>query len=207
MLMMRIGSIRLPTRVIVTAVALAGLQPVTRAQSAPPQVSLELDRAQSKINWTLSATFHTVHGTFDLANGNVHFDPSTGKVEGEIIADARSGQSGDSGRDKNMHEKVIESGKFPMVTFRPDRVVGNIALQGGSTVQIHGVFDIHGVKRELTVPADINFSGDRWTAKSVFEIPYVQWGMKNPSNFFLHVGDTVKIELELTGRATLPRAN
>jgi hypothetical protein len=31
--------------------------------------------------------------------------------------------------------------------------------------------------------------------------------MKNPSNFFLHVGDTVKIELELTGRAVFPRTN
>ena len=205
--MMRIGFVGLSNRVIVFAVALACIRPAAMAQSAPSQVSLELDAAQSKLNWTLSATFHTVRGTFAFTTGSVHFDPSTGKVEGEITADARSGQSGDSGRDKNMHEKVIESGKYPTVTFSPDRVAGKISLQGGSTVQIHGVFEIHGVKRELTVPADVNFSGDRWTAKSVFEIPYVQWGMKNPSNFFLHVGDTVKLELELTGRATLPRAN
>jgi polyisoprenoid-binding protein YceI len=207
MVMMRIGSIRLPTWVIVIAVALAWLQPVTWAQSAHPQVSLELDPAQSKINWTLSATFHTVHGTFALTKGNLQFDPGTGKVDGEITADARSGQSGDSGRDKNMHEKVIESGKYPTVTFSLDRVEGKIALQGDSKVQIHGIFEIHGAKHELTVPADVSFSGDRWAAKSEFEIPYVQWGMKNPSNFFLHVGDTVKIELDLTGRANLPHTN
>ena len=177
---------------------------MAKAQSAPSHVSLELDSAQSKINWTLSATFHTVHGTFALSKGSVQFDPSSGKVDGEITADARSGQSGDSGRDKNMHEKVIESAKFPTVVFSPDRADGKIALQGESKVQIHGVFEIHGAKHELTVPAEVNFSGDRWTAKSVFEIPYVQWGMKNPSNFFLHVPDTVKIELELTGRAILP---
>lgn len=207
MLMMRIGSMRLPYWVIVIAVALAWFQPVTWAQSAPPQVSLELDPAQSKINWTLSATFHTVHGTFALTKGSVEFDPVTGKVGGDITADARSGQSGDSGRDKNMHEKVIESAKFPTVVFSPDRVEGKIALQGGSKVQIHGIFEIHGAKHQLAVPADVSFSGDRWTAKSVFEIPYVQWGMKNPSNFFLHVGDTVEMELELTGRAILPRTN
>jgi len=207
MLMMRIGSIRLPTRVIVIAVALAWFQPVTWAQSAPSHVSLELDPGQSKINWTLTATFHTVHGTFALTKGSVQFDPSSGKVDGEITADARSGQSGDSGRDKNMHEKVIESGKYPAITFSPDRVDGKIALQGESKVQLHGIFEIHGTKHELAVPAEVNFCGDRWTAKSEFEIPYVQWVMKNPSNFFLHVGDTVKIELELTGRAVLPRTN
>ncbi|MGA8073805.1 MAG: YceI family protein [Candidatus Acidiferrales bacterium] len=205
--MMRIGAYRLPIRAIAIAVVVIWFQPVTRAQSAASQVSLELDPAQSKINWTLSATFHTVHGTFALTKGSVQFDPSSGKVDGEISADARSGQSGDSGRDKNMHEKVIESGKYPTVAFSPDRVDGKIALQGGSKVQIHGIFEIHGAKHELTVPAEVNFSGDRWTAKSEFEIPYVQWRMKNPSNFFLHVGDTVSIDLELTGRAILPRTN
>jgi len=142
-----------------------------------------------------------------LTKGSVQFDPSSGKVDGEITADARSGQSGDSGRDKNMHEKVIESGKYPAITFSPDRVDGKIALQGESKVQLHGIFEIHGTKHELAVPAEVNFCGDRWTAKSEFEIPYVQWVMKNPSNFFLHVGDTVKIELELTGRAVFPRTN
>ena len=207
MFMMRIGSYRLAARAILIAVALAWFLPVARVQSSPPQVSLELDPVQSKINWTLSATFHTVHGTFALTKGSVQFEPSSGKVDGEITADARSGQSGDPGRDKNMHEKVIESGKFPTVTFSPDRVDGKIALQGESKVQIHGIFGIHGANHELTVPAEVNFSGDRWTAKSEFEIPYVQWGMKNPSNFFLHVGDTVKIELELTGHAVLPTTN
>jgi polyisoprenoid-binding protein YceI len=207
MRMTRLRANRSAIPLIIIAVVLACVQPVTRAQSAPSQVSLELDPAQSKINWTLSATFHTVHGTFALTKGTVEFDPVTGKVGGDITADARSGQSGDSGRDKNMHEKVIESAKFPTVVFSPDRVEGKIALQGGSNVQIHGIFEIHGARHELAVPANVSFSGDRWTAKSVFEIPYVQWGMKNPSNFFLHVGDTVEMELALTGRAILPRTN
>jgi polyisoprenoid-binding protein YceI len=170
-----------------------------RGQRANSPISLDLDPAQSKINWTLSATFHTVHGTFACSKGSIQFDPSTGKVAGQIVADSRSGESGDADRDKNMHQKVLESEKYPTVIFMPDRVDGAVDLHGDSKVQVHGSFEIHGVKRELTVPADVNFSGDRWTAKSSFEIPYVQWGMKNPSNFFLHVGETVKIDMELAG--------
>ena len=180
---------------------------VAHAQTAAPHVSLEIEPSQSKISWKLSATAHTVHGTFGLTKGRIEFDPAGGKAGGEIVADARSGESGDPGRDKNMHEKVLESAKYPMVTFSPDRVDGKVAVQGGSKVQIHGTFDIHGVKHELTVPADVNFAGDRWTAKSTFDVPYVQWGMKDPSNFFLRVGATVSVELDLAGRVIPPHTN
>jgi hypothetical protein len=31
-------------------------------------------------------------------------------------------------------------------------------------------------------------------------VPFVDWGLKNPSNFFLKVNHAVEIELELKGR-------
>ena len=199
--------LRLTTCLLVLGVAWGWSFPPIRAQNAAAPVSLELDPSQSKINWELSATFHTVHGTFACSKGTIQFDPGSGKASGEIVADARSGESGDPGRDKNMHQKVLESGKYPEVKFLPDRVDGKMALQGASKIQIHGVFDIHGAKHEFTVPAEVNFSGERWTAKAVFDLPYVQWGMKDPSNMFLHVGPAVNVELELAGRAVLPHTN
>jgi len=193
---------------LLAAVAAFPCWPIaTLAQSAASHVTLELDPSQSKINWTLSATFHTVHGTFALTKGNIQFDPASGKAGGEIIADARSGESGDAGRDKNMHAKVLESAKYPVVTFSPDRVDGKVSLQGASKVKIRGIFELHGAKHELTVPAEVNFSEDRWVAKAAFDIPYVQWGMKDPSSFMLRVGATVDVELELAGRAVFPHAN
>ena len=190
------------------AVAVFGLFPRSiHGQHAGSAISLELDPTQSKINWTLSATFHTVHGTFACSKGSIQFDPGTGKAGGQVVADARSGESGDPDRDKNMHQKVLESEKYPAVIFTPDKVDGAVDVHRDSKVQIHGTFDIHGAKRDLTVPAEVNFSGEHWTAKSSFDIPYVQWGMKNPSNFFLHVGETVKIDLDLAGRAAFSSAN
>src|SRR5580700_2040379 len=198
---------RLTTCLLGPGLALVCSLSAMRAQSAAPLVSLELDPAQSKINWTLSATFHTVHGTFACTKGAIQFDPATGKASGEIVANARSGESGDPGRDKNMHQKVFESEKYQEVRFVPDRVDGKVALQGASKVQVHGTFEIHGAKHELTVPAEVNFSAERWTAKAAFDVPYVQWGMKDPSNMFLHVGPAVNVELELAGHAVLPHTN
>ena len=203
----RASAIRLIIFLLASGAAFARWPIATAAQSAASQVALEVDPAQSKINWTLSATFHTVHGTFAGTKGSIQFDPAGGKASGEIIADSRTGESGDAGRDKNMHAKVLESAKYPVVTFVPDRVDGKVPLQGASKVQIHGIFEIHGAKHELTVPTEVNFSGNRWTAKAAFDVPYVQWGMKDPSSVFLRVGAAVNVELELSGRAMFPHAN
>jgi polyisoprenoid-binding protein YceI len=69
-------------------------------------------------------------------------------------------------------------------------------------VMVHGIFSIHGTDREITVPAEVEMNGDRWTANVHFTIPYTKWGMKNPSTLFLRVSDTVSIDLAAAGSVT-----
>ena len=42
-------------------------------------------------------------------------------------------------------------------------------------------------------------SGDRWKGTGKFEVPYVMWGIKDPSNFFLKVKHVVNVDLEMAG--------
>ena len=50
-------------------------------------------------------------------------------------------------RDRKMHKEVLESERYPEISFRPDRVEGPVASQGKSSVKVHGMFRIHGVDR------------------------------------------------------------
>ena len=131
-------------------------------------------------------------------------EPATGKISGEIVVDAQSGESGSGMRDRKMHKEVLESSRYPEIIFRPDRIDGAVASQGKSAVKVHGTFGIHGVEHEITVPADVEMSTDHWTATVHFAVPYAKWGMKNPSTLFLRVSDSAEIELVAAGGLVKP---
>jgi polyisoprenoid-binding protein YceI len=173
-----------------------------RILSAAQQIQVRLDPAQSKIEWTLGATMHTVHGTFKLKSGVVKFDPKSGDAAGEIVVDAASGESGNHDRDADMHNKVLESARYSEIIFVPRRVVGSLAEQGKSNLQVQGVFKIHGAEHEFTLPITIEKTGDALTASSSFVVPYQDWGMKNPSKMFLHVDSKVDVSISAVGTAT-----
>lgn len=187
---------------IITVLALSALSAMPR-HAAPPSPSgelvLGLDPAQSKVHWTLDSTLHTVHGTFALKNGSLRLDPATGKASGQIVVDAQSGNSGNGSRDKKMHKEVLESDRYTEVIFRPDRIEGKIAQQGISAVKVHGIFVLHGGEHELTVPVQAELAADHWTGSAKFSVPFIDWGMKNPSNFLLKVNHAVDIDFELKG--------
>ena len=164
--------------------------------------AFDLDPAKTEINFTLHDVLHTVHGTFKLKRGAIHFDPATGKAGGEIVIDVSSGASGSGSRDKRMHKEILESVRFPEAVFVPDAVQGRLEPDGESLLDVHGVFKIHGADHELTLHlrADAQ-GGGRYTAFSHFRIPYVQWGMKNPSTFLLKVDPTVDVDVNATASA------
>jgi polyisoprenoid-binding protein YceI len=183
----------------VMLVVLSALPQHAAPQPPTSEIVLDLDPAQSRVHWTLESTVHTVRGSFAFKKGTLRLETSTGKASGEIAVNAASGNSGNDGRDKKMHKEVLESGKYTEVVFRPDRVEGKIAPKGKFTAQVHGVFVLHGREHELTVPVQAEFDGDHWTGSAKFNVPFIDWGLKNPSNLFLKVNHAVEIELEMKG--------
>ena len=172
-----------------------------QAPTATPgsELTLGLDPDKSEVHWTLDTTLHTVHGTFKFKSGQLQFDPNSGKAAGEIIVAATSGDSGNDGRDKKMHSEVLESSRFQDIVFKADRVEGKVAPSGNSKVLVHGVLTLHGADHEFGVPVQAELAGDRWTATTKFTIPFLKWGLKNPSSWLLKVKPDVNLEITMTG--------
>jgi len=169
---------------------------------------VKLDPAATKIEFTLGATLHTVHGTFHLKSGEIRFDPATGKASGLVIADATSGNTDNSSRDKKMHAEILESAKYPEIVFTPTQVTGSLANvlsgKGAANIQLTGSFQIHGQSHDATLVVTIDPAAagqeSLLRATSNFPVPFVKWGLKNPSTFFLHVSDTVNVDIHATAR-------
>lgn len=172
------------------------------AQAAPAaahEITLTFEPAQTKVHYMVDSTLHTVHGTFALKSGTLHFDPETGKADGAIVVDAASGESGNNSRDARMHKEILETWKYAEATFRPTQIDGQISLSAASDFKVKGIITLHGSDHELLVPVHSEFSREHWKGTAKFEIPYTKWEIKDPSNFFLHVNPVVNMELEMAG--------
>lgn len=193
------------------ALALAGLTIFLSAAAAPPppwaqtaqsvasEIVLSVDPAQSQVHWNVDSTLHTVHGTFLVKNGRIHFDPATGKAGGEVVVLASSGESGNNSRDARMHKEILETAKYPEAVFRPRQVEGVVGASGASDVKLLGTFTLHGADHELTALVHAELAGDHWKGTGKFTVPYIQWGIKDPSNFLLKVKPVVNVEMNMAG--------
>lgn len=163
------------------------------------QNKLSLDPASSEVNFTLTDTLHVVHGTFHIQQGDVAFDPATGHVTGSIVVDPLSGQSGSSMRDHRMTNDELKASTFKTISFAPTHFTGTFNATGDSTLQVHGIFTLLGTPHEIDVPMQVQVNGNQLHTVGSFTIPYVQWGLKDPSTFMLHVNKQVQIDLSLMG--------
>lgn len=168
--------------------------------AAAADFRVELAPESTTINWTLGDVLHTVHGTFQLKCGEIRFDTDNGKASGAVVVDASSGESGNGSRDSRMHKNVLESTKYSEISFTPNRMEGNVSPREKSSVKLHGTMKIHGAAHEITAPAEVTIQDGLLTADIKFDVPYVAWGMKDPSNFLLKVSKSVSIEIHAAGR-------
>jgi polyisoprenoid-binding protein YceI len=172
------------------------------AAQTSEEILLELDPVATHIEFTLGSLLHTVHGHFALKQGRIRLDPANGRSSGELIVDATSGASGSASRDRRMHKEILDSQHYPELTFIPDRVDGKIDFSGTSEVQLHGLLKIHGTTHEVVLPVTAQMTQGQITATATLAIPYVSWGMKNPSTLFLRVNDNVDVIIRAVGHLT-----
>jgi polyisoprenoid-binding protein YceI len=164
------------------------------------EMTFQLNPEQSRVQFTLGATFHEVHGSFQLKGGTIHFNPATGEASGSLIVDATSGNTGNERRDRRMHRQILEDQKYPEIVFAPRHVSGKLAPQGTSQMELEGLLSLHGEQHPMTFALPVQVKQAQASAEVHFILPYMKWGLKNPSTFILRVSDKVTIDVHAVGR-------
>ena len=154
----------------------------------------------SEVKITLQTTHELVNGVFHIQSGLIEFDRSTAKMTGSVVVLAGSGKTGNDSRDKKMNKDILKVEQYATVSFEPKTYTGELAPSGESTIQATGIFTLLGKPHEITIPILIHLEGSAATAKAHVVVPYIQWGLKDPSFMFWKADKNVAIDLFLSGR-------
>jgi len=153
----------------------------------------------SEVQITLNTTHEVVNGTFHVQSGSIEFDRGAPKMSGSVVVLAGSGKTGNDSRDKKMYKDILQVDKYTTVSFEPKSYTGALAPSVDSSIQVTGIFTLLGAPHEITIPMAVHLEGASATAKAHFVVPYVQWGLKNPSFLFWKAENEVAIDLSLVG--------
>jgi polyisoprenoid-binding protein YceI len=168
------------------------------APASAEEWQIEMDPQLTSVSFKLKATMHTVHGTA-AASGSLRLNTEDGVMAGEVAIDATTAETGNTKRDKKMHTKVLRTANNPWIVLRARHLEGDLALDGTSEVTLHGEMEILGQSHKIGIPLRIEIAGGRFTASAEFEIPYVEWGLDDPSTFVLRVAKEVQMTIEAAG--------
>ena len=183
------------------AIAMLGTLLLLPRFAAGDVLVLHLDPEASSLDFTLDATLHKVDGHLGPASGDIRFDPASEQASGEVVIDLTASDTGIARRDRKMQEQVLKTDRFPHAVFRVSRIdfLGPLQ-QGGNDLQLHGQLDLAGTAHDVSVLAHADLDGDHVTASAWLDVPYVDWGLHDPSFFVLRVAKVVRVTMTIEGR-------
>jgi len=103
--------------------------------------------------------------------------------------------------NKEVNELVLETAKYPEIAFRSTAVKGGVK-NGAFDVEITGDLTLHGITKQITIPATVTVNGDTLRAKGEFSINRKKFGVNATDAFhgFVKVRHTIKFEFDIIGR-------
>jgi len=176
--------------------AVASLAPVAARSE---ELILTLVPEKTQATFRVRAMLFDIDGVLALGLAQIRFDPATGAASGQITVDLRESKTGSRLRDWEMHKRVFETERYPLAVFRADHMLGTLAPSGTSNLVLAGIVTMHGAEHAMVVPVRATVSGDTFSAEALFEIPYVAWGLRDPSLLFLRVAHVAVVSVKVGG--------
>lgn len=105
--------------------------------------------------------------------------------------------------NKEVNEIVLETAKYPEITFRSTDIKGSLR-NGAFNVKVTGDITMHGVTRQITIPATVTVNGDTFRATGHFSLNRKRFGVSATEAFhgLVKVRHTLKFEFDIIGQRT-----
>jgi polyisoprenoid-binding protein YceI len=143
-------------------------------------------------------------------SGEVNFDPAAperASLRMEIRADSLEVTDEISGKDRKemesmMNQKVLESSKFPAITFESAPTSAEQLGEGRYRVTMNGNLLLHGTKRNVPVTTQIALLGEKLRASGEFSILQSDYGIPlvSVAGGSLKLKDELKFTFDIVAR-------
>ena len=161
-----------------------------------------VDPASSSVAYHVVHPFHGVTGRSSSIEGKAVVFPE-GKVLAMVRVPVASLDSGVGNRDSNVRD-AVEEGRFPFLVFKGTAQLDPAEIASPPfTIQtsMGGELEMHGVKRAVTVPLEIQLSTNgTGRARGSFQVSLAAFGVERPSLLLLRIDDTCRIDVDLVLR-------
>jgi polyisoprenoid-binding protein YceI len=151
-----------------------------------------IDFVAAKVTRSHSGSFKQFGGAVDVVNNSVEQSRVTIQIDTESVT------TDDEGLTKHLKTAdFFDVAKYPKATFTSTKIEPNTA--GGATHNITGDFDLHGVKKSVTFPANIQLASDKVTVNAEFSINRKDWGIvyAGKTDDLIRDGVVMKLALNL----------
>lgn len=103
--------------------------------------------------------------------------------------------------NKELREIVLEPAKYPEIAFRSTAVSGRAVGSNQYELEIRGDLTLHGVTRQIEIPAKVNVTGNDLRATGEFSINRGDFNVKATSAFhgMVRVRGKVKFTFDIIG--------
>lgn len=184
--------------------------PVHAQRQVPGVRHFDFVPQESTIVFLAGSTLHSFHGTAKDAEGFAEGDMEhLGETAAGVLkVKVKSMATGYKARDESMMESLEEE-KYPFIVFSVKRAAVSSLSEDKlrARIELTGELNLHGVKREIEIPAEVTWADTRIYIRGKKELSLKDFGINPASFLFLRVKDKAVVEFDMVGKEkAFPRA-
>lgn len=128
------------------------VNPAAPVRAQAPSKTFEVDKAHSYFSFAASTILFDVPGRFEKYDVQISGDPDTlANAQVRVELDASSVNTDNTTRDNHLRSKDFFSvAEFPKIVF-----TSNSLKKEGNKILVKGTLEMHGVKKEMTIPFEM----------------------------------------------------
>jgi polyisoprenoid-binding protein YceI len=155
------------------------------------------------VEGALSFDGHATVGDFTgitrTVTGEVSGGESLSAVRGWVEAPVRSLETGDRKRDRDLN-KSMESDEHPTMRFELTGVTPEQVAADSAAVTLNGTLRLHGVTREVRIPARLQLDGDHLRLRGDFPVDLGDYEIGGLSKMLgmLRMQEGIEVRVDLT---------